>query len=92
MTNNLLSFGPGCAYAVQGTYWALAHRFQFTAAAGQFRTAYDGRPYAVYLDARYHPTFLKGFSIRDRIAIDQGLPSYDGGYYLNNRFMVQYRF
>lgn len=57
MTNNLLSFGPGCAYAV-------------------------------YLDTLYQPTFLKGLSIRDRIAIDQELPSFDGGCYLNNRFMV----
>ena len=92
MTDNLLSFGPGDAYAIGGSYWALGHRFKFTAAAAQFRTTYNSHPHAVYLDASYHPAFLKGLSIRDRIAINNGLPSFDGGYYINNRFMVQYLF
>ena len=92
MTNNLLSFGPGNAYAVRGTCWTSGRRFKFTAAAGQYRTTYEGNPYAVYFDASYDPPFLKGLSIRERIAIDQGLPSLDGGYYINNRIMLQWLF
>ncbi|OCX74577.1 hypothetical protein [Acidithiobacillus thiooxidans] len=92
MTNNLLSFGPGHAWRLGATYWAWQKQIRFIAGYSRFDTNYDGKTNGVYLDLTYFPKMLKGLSIRDRVAIDNGLKAYDGSSFIYNRLMLQYAF
>lgn len=92
MTDNLLAFGPGHAWRVGATYWTWQKQIRFMAGYSRFDTNYDGKTNGVYLDLTYFPRLLKGLSIRDRVAIDNGLKAYAGHSFIYNRLMLQYAF
>ncbi|MEY2340874.1 OprD family outer membrane porin [Acidithiobacillus sp. IBUN Pt1247-S3] len=92
MTNNLLAFGPGHAWRLGASYRAWKKQIRFLAGYARFDTNYEGKTNGVYLDLTYFPMQVKGLSIRDRVAIDNGLAAYEGHSYIYNRVMLQYAF
>lgn len=92
MTNNLLAFGPGHAWRLGAALDAWQKQIRFLAGFAHFNTNYERKTDGVYLDLTYFPIQVKGLSIRDRVAIDNGLAAYDGHSYIYNRVMLQYAF
>ena len=92
MTDNLLAFGPGHAWRVGLSYAAWAKQLLVQADFSRFDTNFVGKTNGVYLDLIYRPTSLQGLSIRDRVAIDNGLRAYAGHSFIYNRLMFQYAF
>ncbi|MCE5394638.1 MAG: OprD family outer membrane porin [Acidithiobacillus sp.] len=92
MTDNLLAFGPGHVWRLGGMFRAWQKQIRFIAGYAQFDTNYDGKTNGVYLDLTYFPKQLQGLSIRDRVAIDNGLAAYKGHSFIYNRLMLQYAF
>jgi hypothetical protein len=92
MTMNLVAFGPGHAWRIGATYWAWQKQIRLMGGYSRFDTNYDGKTNGVYLDLTYFPHIFKGLSIRDRVAIDNGLKNYENNSFIYNRLMLQYNF
>ncbi|MGC9239834.1 MAG: OprD family outer membrane porin, partial [Acidithiobacillus sp.] len=92
MTDNLLAFGPGHAWRLGADLQAWQKQIRFLAGYAHFNTNYEGRTNGVYLDLTYFPRQVRGLSIRDRVAIDNGLAAYAGHSFIYNRLMLQYAF
>ena len=92
ITDNLLAFGPGHAWRVAASYRLWQKQIILMAGYSHFNTNYEGRTHGVYLDVTYVPKMLKGFTIRDQVAIDNGLQAYAGRSFIYNRMMLQYAF
>lgn len=92
MTDNLLAFGPGHAWRVAASYRLWQRQILLMAGYAHFNTNYEGRTHGVYLDVTYAPKMLKGFIVRDQVAIDNGLQAYAGRSFIYNRMMLQYTF
>ncbi len=92
MTDNLLAFGPGHVWRLGASYRTWQKQIRFLAGYARFDTNYEGRTNGVYLDLAYFPKQVRGLSIRDRVAINNGLSAYDGNSFIYNRLMLQYAF
>ena len=92
MTDNLLAFGPGHVWRLGAAYTVWHKQIRFISGYSHFDTYYSGKTNGVYFDLTYAPEALKGLSIRDRVAINNGLASYYGHSYIYNRLMLQYAF
>lgn len=93
MANNLLKFGPGQATKLAWSRGFFGKKVKLTAALMRFRTSYGGNSYTEYLDASYaFDGSLKGLSLRDRLAIANGVAGNDNRALIYNRVMMQYRF
>jgi len=92
ITDNLLAFGPGHAWRVAASYRLCQRQIILMVGYVHFNTNYEGKTHGVYLDMTYVPKVLKGFTVRDQVAIDNGLQAYAGRSFIYNRMMLQYAF
>ncbi len=93
MTANLLQYGPGSAVQIAYKYSLPNNQLNFKFAVLRFNTSYSGNANTIYFDAIYHfYNKLKGLSIRERIAQNNGAKINGGQSFLYNRLMLQYNF
>ncbi len=93
MSRGLVELGPGSAWRLAASTFALSHRLQFIAAIAQYRTLFNGNDALVYFDAIYLPQMgLKGLTLRDRLEIGNGRVNPGHRQFLYDRVQLTYRF
>ena len=93
MTANLIQYGPGDATQLAYTRSLFDKHVALKVAVLKFNTTNSGNSNTVYIDATYHfDGKLKGLSVRDRLARDNGAKINGGQTFVYNRLMLQYNF
>ncbi len=104
MIRGLVELGPGNAWKVKWTQNLLDKSILLMAAFARYHTYFQGASNNTYLDVTYFlPGMFKGFSVRDRVEVSNGLCAYNGclgngaGFnkshsFIYNRVMLTYTF
>ena len=93
MIRGLVELGPGSAWKLTGSVFALDERLQLIASFAEYRSAYNGNDTETYFDAIYQPrSWWKGLSLRNRFEIANGRVNPGHRHFIYDRMQIDYRF